>query len=474
MSSPSLSRKHSGLGFPLMTTEIGQDHDFTKSKDGMLTPISDNCENRRPSITSSGWSFISQATSVNSHPSSIDSFSREPSTPPSHGVGSEISIVTLDMSQLTGRGRDQFMSSPFHQPETSPAMIMTSKNWWDNQQEAQLSLRQSNFEPDHMIARAPDLSTNHNVGLEQRLELQQPRFPDMPCTWMNSPVIHGVPPVNYCQVTYADGIALHGLSSQVPEPPSWGVLNYNTGADVATIIPTQTMVDIPPTLNREATEAELSSPTAPTIWDRASFYGIKREGDSSDLDYQQSLDYSDHSPVSAYAPMSFSSQPSPKPTKRPKRAVSKRKRLASYVDGGSVEVNDKIGRLKCPVDVSTSGKQQRCPECDGKFQRVEHLRRHIATHNKDGPCHRCPDPDCKRSFNARADNLREHFKTHLRQTPGRRNPVRTFDEFYNFIRQSDDIPPEVGDKYVAKLEDWRSKGGHLKADNGSSRARVRG
>ena len=470
MSSPSMSEKHLDLRYlRLKTTNLKDEQSGTISQDGLLTPLSANYENRRPSITSCSWSFLSQTSSRRSQSSSIGSISQDSLIPPSHGVGRDGLLIAPEMSHIPNNREKHFLDGPLQSTYGSPALEMaSSKSYWiPSLQHAQVPMKQPQSGADAIVSVSADLPMSFSVDLEQKVEQVSVNLSDYSKPWTGSTIMQDMPAcVGFGNGTYNQSSPLHGIPSQFSNQESWGMLTSDMGIDVATIIPTQTMVEVTPALCDDRTEMDISSPEDPTLWDNSSFQDVKTEGDLPDIDMQQSIDFSTHSPCSTYTPMNFPSRESNRAGKKPKRTCSKRKSLPSYSEGGDVELRDKLG-LKCSVELSQSSKKHRCHECNSKFQRIEHLRRHLDIHKMNGPSHRCPDPECGREFKSRADNLREHFKTHLRQTSTRRNLPRAFDEFYDFIRNSHEIPYDQGEKYIAKLENWRAQGGHLKSDNGS-------
>ncbi|PVH16795.1 uncharacterized protein CXQ87_004351 [Candidozyma duobushaemuli] len=59
-------------------------------------------------------------------------------------------------------------------------------------------------------------------------------------------------------------------------------------------------------------------------------------------------------------------------------------------------------------DVYDPKKKHKCPLCLARFQRPEHVKRHLKSHSTDKPF-QCDEPDCGRRFN-RKDNLKAHLK----------------------------------------------------------------
>jgi hypothetical protein len=233
-----------------------------------------------------------------------------------------------------------------------------------------------------------------------------------------------------------------------------------------TIVPAQTMVDVDATMSDGSFQdsgfqgSSFSSPTRQSLKDTATFHNIKQEGGEFE---SSSLGYFDASPPLAYRSTGDESEFSFKDAKRLSRSARITKRRT------------KPEQYTELIKILPTGKRHECyfeyPDgtiCKKKFQRVEHLRRHLFTHTG-GSYVFCPVPECKKSTEGfgggRKDNLRQHFKTHLRQTSTSRNDRRSFDEFYSLIRQT--FPEEEAEKSIAKLEEWRLEGGHLKSENGS-------
>ena len=53
-------------------------------------------------------------------------------------------------------------------------------------------------------------------------------------------------------------------------------------------------------------------------------------------------------------------------------------------------------------------KKHKCPICESRFQRPEHVKRHLKSHSSEKPF-QCDEPDCGKCFN-RKDNLKAHLK----------------------------------------------------------------
>jgi hypothetical protein len=248
----------------------------------------------------------------------------------------------------------------------------------------------------------------------------------------------------------------------------WNLVGNEPGAESSTIVPAQTMVDVDAIMSDGSFQdssfqgSNFSSPTRQPSRDTASFHSIKQEGDPSAYKSNR-FDYFDASPPLGFRSVGDESGFDSKEAGRLSRSTRITKRRA------------KPGQHAELIKILPTGKRHECyfeyPDgtvCQKKFQRVEHLRRHLFTHTG-GPYVFCPVPECKKNTEGfgggRKDNLRQHFKTHLRQTSTSRNDRRSFDEFYTLLRRT--FPEEEAEKSIGKLEEWRLEGGHLKSENGS-------
>ncbi|EME47561.1 hypothetical protein DOTSEDRAFT_21334 [Dothistroma septosporum NZE10] len=89
--------------------------------------------------------------------------------------------------------------------------------------------------------------------------------------------------------------------------------------------------------------------------------------------------------------------------------------------------------------------------CDRRFERSEHLKRHMGMHSKERG-YPCPLPGCNKAF-SRPDNTGDHFKTHLKSQPkGRRNPRFTFQVLERKILETYD--EKTATKLLNNLRKW--------------------
>lgn len=73
----------------------------------------------------------------------------------------------------------------------------------------------------------------------------------------------------------------------------------------------------------------------------------------------------------------------------------------SMVNPAPLQLDDKVEKEKAK-------KKHKCPMCDARFQRPEHVKRHMKSHSSEKPFE-CDEPECGKRFN-RKDNLKAHLK----------------------------------------------------------------
>ena len=141
-------------------------------------------------------------------------------------------------------------------------------------------------------------------------------------------------------------------------------------------------------------------------------------------------------------------------------------------DAGSIEIRCEGKPFKLPtnphqpvikVDVARKHKLHPCtfmkPDgtlCGCSFDRSEHLKRHMGSHNPDRK-YMCPIQGCKSAQKGgiqRPDNAGDHFKTHLRGAKkGKRNDHIGWPELHNLIVQTYD-DKKVAKKLLDNLRRW--------------------
>ncbi|KAH0538425.1 hypothetical protein FGG08_004973 [Glutinoglossum americanum] len=83
--------------------------------------------------------------------------------------------------------------------------------------------------------------------------------------------------------------------------------------------------------------------------------------------------------------------------------------------------NKDCGKLcRLPKIYSKEDNNHKCPKCDQRFKRQEHLKRHDRVHTRERP-YECQVEKCRKRF-SRSDNFKEHMRTH-RKRGGRNDYV---------------------------------------------------
>ncbi|KAF2485620.1 hypothetical protein BDY17DRAFT_322450 [Neohortaea acidophila] len=94
-------------------------------------------------------------------------------------------------------------------------------------------------------------------------------------------------------------------------------------------------------------------------------------------------------------------------------------------------------------------------ECSSRFQRAEHLKRHVGSHSL-FRAYRCPLPDCTWGI-GRSDNACDHFKTHLKpKTKGKRNLTVEWHVLHQAILEKFD--EAHSEKLITNLSRWIERG----------------
>ncbi len=133
--------------------------------------------------------------------------------------------------------------------------------------------------------------------------------------------------------------------------------------------------------------------------------------------------------------------------------------LVQY-EGRGFHVNDD-GSIK--VERATSKKPHKChhvsadgKECARRFERSEHLKRHMGMHS-DERKYFCPLKGCHKNIQ-RPDNAADHFKTHLRpKTKGKRNEHFEWHVLQAAIR-SEYNDSKSANKLLTNLQRWVDSG----------------
>jgi hypothetical protein len=130
-----------------------------------------------------------------------------------------------------------------------------------------------------------------------------------------------------------------------------------------------------------------------------------------------------------------------------------------------VEVDGDIGRDLNGRYYRVDGKGPKKFECQGfddcnkKFARPEHLKRHMDTHSgkQDFPCMLPPSAQCHKRFNRR-DNLLAHYATHVERSDGKTTRNRRF-PFHELAAMIHKVTKEIGGPVDEgeKIVEWLEK-----------------
>lgn len=89
--------------------------------------------------------------------------------------------------------------------------------------------------------------------------------------------------------------------------------------------------------------------------------------------------------------------------------------------------------------------------CGKRFERNEHLKRHLILHSNERRYH-CPLENCKKRI-SRSDNAGDHFRTHLKEaSKGRRNKHTEWPVLRDLLLLKYDEKDAV--KMILRLERW--------------------
>ena len=113
--------------------------------------------------------------------------------------------------------------------------------------------------------------------------------------------------------------------------------------------------------------------------------------------------------------------------------------------------NGAIEQVAFEASAGGAHKPHKCDQCGRRFERSEHLKRHMGMHSNERPFP-CPLPDCNKKI-GRPDNAGDHFKTHLRPpTKGKRNKHYKWAFFKACILK--EYPEPQAMKVLSKLSRW--------------------
>lgn len=425
------------------------DHPSPVSRLG--TPMSSQCEGRRPSL---GWSFIGSSTHL-SHPSSIASFqsSHEPHTPPPYAI-------PVDFTVNENGCCENF------------TILSSTKPTYHNSQLAQTSTMNDPFEsqpePEWVYVHRSPETTMHRL----------PFYGDEAMV----PIISDYNPTLGAGIHQATGFQ----AEQQPMPyPSWTSQQSPAAYPAAesfdwqqpmrslasTIVPSDVVRDRD-ILHQEThlhgyqeCHSEMHSPR--------DYYRLSH--DDIDVPYKSEPSLSEQgdetwTPASGMMAPDFRIKKERRPSTKDRRSTSgkRRSRITKPKQERRVLNN---GYVDFQPAQPRSSKKHVCryilensQVCASAFERVEHLRRHeqihLPTRSFTCPLHLRPQYKCTKLF-GRRDNWRDHLKTHMSDTTTGRNDRVSFELMFELLRESEE--QEESEKTVNMLLKWRARGGHQKS-----------
>ncbi|KAF2665686.1 hypothetical protein BT63DRAFT_459264 [Microthyrium microscopicum] len=469
--SVSLAKRYSGPGLLSLNTDVDTESKRPLSPVGLLTPLS--ATSRRTSNFSSTWSSASS-----SQGSSGSSFqSQEPTTPPYHGM--PVSPYMMVPSQELEKPFDHIdmISSPLHSRMLNSSREHTSTPAWTS-----LSFRDHDIHDQlpssystHSAIQAPQLTNIYGSQFLPRTEDTTRLNSAFPKNWNDDEFNSQIS----ASGSYPNSAFVGPLLNSSPLPSyghsvngsHWPPVSHSYSLNSSsTIVPSQTLMDPVEAKSMMDTdsgsEMHFRSPSHQTYSHSYQSSTLADDGLDSSIIMDHEADHTDSSMSAAnYTPTRRSQE-----EKRAHRIQRKRIKKQKENQASLLEHHPQYRGL--PIDVNMPApKRHECDFttsdgdiCGKKFQRVEHLKRHMDTHSGE-IFYYCPAPNCGKRFQGRKDNLREHFKTHLRGSPTSRNSNFSLPEFYTFLYEKFDH--EEAQKFVAKLQKWAAGGGQTRQEAGT-------
>lgn len=194
--------------------------------------------------------------------------------------------------------------------------------------------------------------------------------------------------------------------------------------------------------------------------------------------YVKSEDESNMSPGSRqyYSP----SRPHKSRSKRSKRPLQTSHVLAEHdAYGFTIRVTGqeyvRLDEKHCIAKHPASSKAERCnwvkdgKECERKFSRAEHLKRHMTMHLNEWP-YPCPLDGCTKKMK-RPDNAGDHFKTHLKPpAKGKRNKQCTLEQLATAMENDERWDEKKLSKMLTNLSKWFAEFKETQAEEKRARA----
>lgn len=426
------------------------DHPSPVSRLG--TPMSSQCEGRRPSL---GWSFMAGYSTHLSHPSSIASFqsSHEPHTPPLYAMPVDFTVNengSCENFTILSSTKPSYHNRQLAQTATMSDAFETQPEpeWVYTHRSSETTMHRLPFyDNEAMVPTTGDYNLTLGAGIHQATGFQTEQQPMSYPSWTSQQ-----PPAAYP--------AAESFDWQQPMRPL-----------ASTIVPSDVIRDrdiLQIHLHGyQECHSEMQSPR--------DYYGLSH--DEVDVHYKSEPSLSEQGDES-WTPASGMMTPD-FGFKKERRSLTKDRRSASGKRRSKITKPTQERRVfnNGYVDFqppqSRHSKKHVCHHptenstqiCAAAFERVEHLRRHEQIHLEERPytcpLHLRPQYKCNKLF-GRRDNWRDHLKTHLSDTGAGRNERIFFELMFELLRESKH-GQEESEKTINMLVKWKAKGGHLKS-----------
>ncbi|KAE9983441.1 hypothetical protein EG328_009933 [Venturia inaequalis] len=426
------------------------DHPSPVSRLG--TPMSSQCEGRRPSL---GWGFMGGSSTHLSHPSSIASFqsSHEPHTPPPYTMPVDFTVNengSCENFTILSSTKPSYHNSQLAQTSTMTDAFESQPEpeWIYTHRSSETTMHRLPFYGNEaMVPTTSDYNPTLGAGLHQATGFQAEQQPMLYPSWpsQQSPAVYP---------------AAESFDWQQPMRPL-----------ASTIVPSDVVRDRD-ILQQDVhlhgyqeCHSEMHSPRE--------YYGLSH--DDIDIHYKSEPSLSEQgdetwTPASGMMTPDFGTKKERSPSTKDRRNTSGKRRART-----TKPIQE--GRLFFQPPHSRNSKKHVCRQitgdsqiCTSAFERVEHLRRHEHTHllTRPYPCplHLRPQYKCSKIF-GRRDNWRDHLKTHLSETSAGRNERVGFELMFELLREM--VEQEEVEKTIDKLVKWRAEGGHLKSTSQPAR-----
>ena len=381
-----------------------------------LSPLSSSFGAPSLSSVSSVWSIFSPASSEGSHASSVSSFYSPqtlPTTPPNQN---QISIQEFQIggsesngSATTSAKDCEFRDSSITQFDPHghdyghlAAWDIGPKSEWEYQPRprAALFMDFQQYPSNEMMPAAVEFTSAMNANLVHHSAGLASEAAEYSAGCHSATLVQN----DHLEDNYSETIPSSSLDSGSGTYMA-GIPWYDPPSN-STIVPTQTIKEYPDIYTQAEQYLRPPKQALANSHERVSFDIIKREMDVSDLELDTPVIIS-NSP----------SQPQYRRTitknKTNGRGIRKKRHPSGSLNDTKAQFLLRNGTV-LTMDKPTAGKRHACPYllpgpngkyCDKKFQRSEHLKRHLLIHIGTD-FHACPDPACSLRILSRADNMR--------------------------------------------------------------------